>query len=89
MDAGPVGCAGHDAAERIDLPREVALADAADRGIAAHLPDGFEILREQKRACSETRRGRRGLGAGVSAADDDHVELLVPFHGGRIVAWVR
>ncbi len=73
VDAGPVGRRGHEAAQRVDLLRQVALADAADGRVAAHLADGFQVLGEQQRAGAQARRGRGGLGAGVAAADHDHV----------------
>ena len=42
MDAGLVGRRGHRAAERVDLLDEVALADAADRRVAAHLAERLD-----------------------------------------------
>ena len=83
VDAGPVGGRGHDAAQRIDLPGEVALADAADGRVAAHLADGFEVLGEQQGAGAQARGGRGGFGAGVAAADHDHVKGVVAAHIGR------
>jgi hypothetical protein len=50
-------------------------ADAADRRVAAHLPQGFDRMRQQQRARAHPRRSERGFGPGVAAADDDHVEL--------------
>ena len=38
LDAGAVRGARHGAAQGIDLPHQMALADAADGGVAAHLP---------------------------------------------------
>ena len=40
LDAGLVGGERHGAAQRVDLLDQVPLADAADRGIAAHLARG-------------------------------------------------
>ena len=37
VDPRLVDGAAHDAVERVDLPHEVALADAADRRVAGHL----------------------------------------------------
>ena len=39
----------HRAAQRIDLLDQVPLADAADRGIARHLAERFDIVRQQQR----------------------------------------
>ena len=83
MDATGIGAGSHEAAERVDLSHEVAFADAAYSGIAGHLPEGFDVLREQQGARAHARGGERGFGAGVSAADDDDVELLGMIHGAR------
>ena len=50
-------------------------------GIAAHLAEGFNALREQQRLGAGTGRGERRLGAGVAAPDDDDVECSVVEHG--------
>ena len=71
----------HRAAERVDLLDQVALADAADRRVAAHLPERLDVVRQQQRARAHARRRQRGLGAGVAAADHDDVELLGKPHG--------
>ena len=73
VDAGAVGRARHRAAERVDLLHEVALADAADRRVAAHLADRLDVVREQQRARARAGRGERGFGAGVAATDHDHI----------------
>jgi hypothetical protein len=79
VNAGPIDRARHGAAERVDLLREMPLADTADGRVAAHLPKRLEILRQEQRAHAHARRGQRGLGAGVTAADDDTAKA------GRIV----
>ena len=80
LDAGTIGRQRHRAAERIDLLDQMSLADAADGRIAAHLPDGFDVVREQQRTCAGARRRERGFGAGVAATDHDHVELELLAH---------
>ena len=47
LDAGSIRGARHDAAQRIDLADQVALADAADGRIAAHLTERLDALRQQ------------------------------------------
>ena len=85
LDAGAIRGPRHRAAERIDLLDQVALADAADGRVAAHLPERLDALRQQQRTRAHARRGQRGLGAGVAAADDDDVEFLGKAHGsGRV-----
>ncbi len=76
LDAGAVGGDRHRAAHGVDLAHQVALADAADRRVAAHLADGREALRHQQRARAHPGRREGRLGAGVAAADDDDVELF-------------
>ncbi len=61
LDAGPVRGARHGTTERVDLAHEMALSDATDRRIAAHLPKRLDALREQERARAHTRGGQRGL----------------------------
>ena len=71
----------HRAAERVDFLDQVALADAADRRVAAHLPERLDALRQQQRARAHARRGQGGLGAGMAAAYNDDVEFLGETHG--------
>ena len=77
MDAGLVDGQGHQAAERVDFFRQVALADAADGRVAAHLPDGLEALRQQQRARTTAGGSRSGFRTGVSAADHNDVKVLI------------
>ena len=72
------------AAERIDLLDQVALADAADRGIAAHLPQRFHVMRQQQCAGTQPCGGQRRLGPGMAAADNDHIKG--PVHYGHFFA---
>ena len=85
LDAGFVGGRRHRAAQRVDLLDQMALADAADRRVAAHLPQRLDVVRQQQRAAAHARRGQRGLGAGMAATDDDHVELPRVEHGVAFV----
>ncbi len=63
LDAAPIGGAGHEPAERVDLLDQVPLADAADRRVAAHLADGLDVLGQQQGARAAARRRQRRLGA--------------------------
>jgi hypothetical protein len=85
LDAGLVGRLGHRAAQRIDLLHQVAFADAADRRVAAHLPQGLDVVAQQQRRAAHARRRQRRLGAGMATADDDDVEHLGMQHGGPIL----
>ena len=72
----PIDRSRHRAAQRIDFVGQVALADPADRRVAAHLPERFDVLRNEQRARARARGGQRGFRAGVSAANYDYVEVL-------------
>ncbi len=74
LDAGFVGRRRHRPAQRIDLAHQMALADAADRRVAAHRPERVEVVRQQQRVRPRPRCGERSFGAGVAAADDDDIE---------------
>jgi hypothetical protein len=52
----------------------MALADAADRGVATHLPERLERVRQKQRRRTHARRSERSLGTGMTAADDDDIE---------------
>src|SRR5690606_3385006 len=84
LDTGPVRGARHRAAQRVDLLDQVTLADPSDRGVAAHLPERLDALRQKQSADAQARGRQGGLGAGMAPADDDDVEFLRKAHGGRI-----
>ena len=80
LNAGTVRGARHGAAQGIDFPDQVPLADSPDRRIAAHLPQCLDALGEQERAHAHARGGQRRFGAGVAAADDNDVIGLRKTH---------
>ena len=69
-----VGGERHRAAQRVDLPDQVPLADATDRRIAGHLPQRLDTVGKQQRPASHAGRRQRSLGPGVPAANDDDLE---------------
>ena len=73
LDAGLIGRARHLAAERVELAHEMALARAADGGVAGHVADGVHIDGEADGVQSQPRGGQRGLNARVARADDGDV----------------
>ena len=73
LDAGEVGDLAHEAVEGVDLAHQVALAEAADGRIAGHFADRSEAVGDQRRARAHAGSSRRGLAAGMAAADHDHV----------------
>src|ERR1700685_3169988 len=58
----------------------MALADATDGRVAAHLPQGLDVVRQKEGAPAHTRSRKRGLGAGMAAADHDHVVFRTQPH---------
>ena len=80
LDARLVGRERHRPAQRVDFPYQMTLADAADRRIAGHLPQRFDVVRQQQRSATHPRAGERRLGAGMAATDDDDVESLAEVH---------
>ena len=76
LDADRVCNLAHDAAERIDLADEVALGDAPNGWVAAHLGDQVKIKREQSSAQPQTCRRNSSFAAGVSGSDDGNVVLV-------------
>ena len=75
LNHGKVSSSSHDSAECIDLTDHGSLGNAADRGIAGHLPDRFERARDQPHPSPETASRDRCLGTGVAGADHDDIEF--------------
>ena len=71
--AGDICDAAHQSVEGIDLTNEVALAEAADGGIAGHRADGRGPMGDERRSGAGPRGCRSRFDAGMAAADDDHV----------------
>ena len=59
----------------------MALANAADRRVAAHLAQGFDVVREQQGLRSHTGGGQRGFGSRMATTNHDDVEFLGVKHG--------
>ena len=81
LDSGFIGCRRHGAAERIDLAHQMPLANTANRGIAAHLPQGFQIVGQQQGLATHARRRQGGLCAGMATTNDDDIKMLRVKHG--------
>ena len=88
LDGGGVCIEAHGAAEGVDFADHVAFGEAADGGVAAHLPDGVEVLGDEGDAAAEAGDGEGGFDAGVPAADDDDVKAALVGEGHvRRSAW--
>jgi hypothetical protein len=55
-------------------------AHASNRGVARHLAQCFDVVREQERPSPHPRRRERGLGPGVTPAHHDYLELGSEYH---------
>jgi hypothetical protein len=77
-----IGCGRHGAAERVDFLDQMAFANPADRRIAAHLTERFDVVGQQQRLCAHARGGQSGLRAGMTAADNDDVKFSGIKHCG-------
>src|SRR3954453_5535792 len=73
LDARLVRSDGHRAAQGVDLPDEMTFADTADRGVAGHLAERFDAVREEERLATDASSRQRGFGTGMTAADHDDV----------------
>jgi hypothetical protein len=75
LDARLVGGDRHRPTHGIDFLDQVALADPADGGIAGHLAQGFDVVRQQQGFLAHACCGQCSFGAGVTAANDNDVKL--------------
>ena len=79
LNSGAIGDAAHQSVQRVYLAHQMAFADAADGGIAGHLAQGGEFVRQQKGFGAGAGGCRGSFAAGMAAADDDDI---VSAHGG-------
>ena len=70
----------HGSTKRVDFLDEMALSNPADRGVAAHLPERLEAVGQQQRRRAHACGRERGLGTGMTAADDDDIESFREQH---------
>ena len=76
LDTDRIRHLAHYATQGIDLPHEVPLGDAANRGIARHLRDEIEIHRHHGGLQAQPGAGARSLAAGMAGADHHDVVIL-------------
>ena len=84
LDAGTIDGARHRAAERVDLTSQVALADAADRRVAAHLPERRLLVGNEQSTGTRARGGKTCLRACMAATYHDDVEFRFRAHCSKI-----
>src|SRR5947207_1145043 len=76
MDGSTIRSAGHQPVEHIQLAHEMALADATDGRVAAHLADILDAETDQANAGAATCRRRRRLAARMPSTDNQNVVHL-------------
>ena len=67
---------GHGATQGINFANQMPLANASNAGVAAHLPQGFDVVCQQQGAAAHARGRQSGFGSGVTASDHNHVKNL-------------
>ena len=80
LNTGFVGRQRHCAAHRIHFLDQMALADAANRRVATHLAQRFDVVRQQQCLATHACGRQRSLGASVAATYDDDVKFLGVVH---------
>ena len=78
VDGGLVGDPAHLTAQGVDLLDELALGEAADRGVAGHQRNRVQVDVEQQRLAAHPRRRERRLAARVPSPD--HNDVIFPAH---------
>jgi hypothetical protein len=76
LDTGGIGDPPHNPVERIDFADQVALAQAANRGITGHFANGAALVSQQQCARAQPRRGSGCFTAGVATSNDDDIETV-------------
>ena len=73
LDPRLIRQAPHGPSQRIDLTHDLALAEPADGGVAAHLAEFVEAEGDEGDGAAEAAGGEGGFEAGVATADDGDV----------------
>ena len=81
MDGGFVGYPPHLPAQGVEFLDELALGEAADRGVAGHQRNGVEVDVEQERLTTHPRRREGRFAARMAPPDDD--DVIFPVHAKK------
>ena len=88
LDAGLVGGPAHLASQGVQLPHQVALARAADGGVAGHVAHRVQVDGKTYRAQAHAGGGKRGFNAGVSGPDHGNIVLSSVVIGHKFVSFL-
>ena len=80
LDKGLVNIFSHLSTKSIQLTDQMSLSDTADRGIAGHLSESFNVVRKKQRLTSHASRSKGGFYTGMPAANHDDVVDLWKIH---------
>jgi hypothetical protein len=80
LDPSLIGGFSHQSAEGVNLSYKMPLANPADRRVARHLSERLKLMRKKERPAPHPRTGRGGLRPGVTAAYDNHIEIVCLGH---------
>jgi hypothetical protein len=76
LDSTEIGDSGHKAIQRIDFPNQMTFSKPANSGITGHSADSAKPVRYEGGLRAHTSGRRRGLTAGVTAANHNDVESM-------------
>lgn len=80
LNTGFIGGGSHCPAKRIDLFYQVPFADTSNGGVTGHLPQRFDIVRQQERFFAHACSREGCLGTGMPAANDYYIEIFRAIH---------
>ena len=80
LNSGRIDDLPHYAAERVDFADQVAFGYAADRRVAAHLPDGVPVDSDERGLRAEARGDISRLTTGVARADHNDIKCSLFAH---------
>jgi hypothetical protein len=80
LDSSSIDNAPHDSAQGVDLTNQMTFADAADRGVAGHLPDEIQVESQQRRVGAEPRSSGRSFTTSVAASDNNDIKNFIEDH---------
>ena len=87
LDTGLVRGLCHLAAQGVQLPDQMALAGAADGGVAGHIAHGVHVHGKAEGVHAKACRGKGCLNAGMARADDRNITFsrVVFYHVSKFL----
>ena len=80
LNAPHISSTSHRSAHVVNFTDQMSLSDTADRGIAGHLSESFNVVRKKQRLTSHASRSKGGFYTGMPAANHDDVVDLWKIH---------